>query len=92
MEGNVARFRNEFRDMYDEEFPWVEDRRSRRPEEKLWLDEEGFKGLVKEKGDLYSRKIKGLLGQGEELRLLEVNREVNRIRRRLKREYFDWVR
>ena len=34
VEGNVARFRNEFRDLYDEAFPWVEDKKSRRDEEK----------------------------------------------------------
>ena len=57
--------------------------------EKPWLDDSGFKELVEEKGRLYSRKIKGLLDEREELRLVEVNREVNRLRRRLKREYFD---
>ena len=59
VEANVARFRNEFRDLYDEAFPWVEDRRSRRDEEKPWLDHVEFKALVKEKGVLYSRKVKG---------------------------------
>ena len=57
--------------------------------EKPWLDEEGFKGLVREKGELFSRKVRGLLGQEEGQRLVEVSREVNRERRRLKREYFD---
>ena len=66
VEANVARFRNEFRDMYDEAFPWVEDKRSRRDEEKPWLDGVEFKELVKEKGELYSRKIKGLLDEGED--------------------------
>ena len=44
---------------------------------------------MREKGDLYSRKIKGSIGQEERERLVEVSREVNRVRRRLKREYFD---
>ena len=89
VEGNVARFRNSFRDLYDESFPWVESRRSRRDEEKPWLDDGEFKELVKEKGRLYSRKIKGTAGEGECERLVEVSREVNKMRRRLKREYFD---
>ena len=89
VEGNVARFRNSFRDMYDEAFPWVQDRRSKRDEEKPWLDDAEFKELVRVKGGLYSRKVKGVLGEGESERLVEVSREVNRMRRRLKREYFD---
>ena len=60
VEGNVARFRNEFRDMYDEAFPWVERKRSRRDEEKPWLDDVEFRGLVQEKGELYSRKVGAL--------------------------------
>ena len=55
VEGNVARFRNAFRDLYDESFPWAEDRRIKRDEEKPWLDDGEFKGLVREKGELYSR-------------------------------------
>ena len=89
VEGNVARFRNSFRDLYDESFPWVEDKRSRRDEEKPWLDDVEFKELVKEKGVLYSRKIKGNAGEEECRRLVEVSREVNKMRRKLKREYFD---
>ena len=65
VEGNVARFRNSFRDLYNESFPWVEDKRSRRDEEKPWLDDVEFKGLVKEKGVLYSKKIKGNAGEEE---------------------------
>ena len=53
------------------------------------MDDAEFKELVREKGDLYSRKIRGgldgILGQ----RLVEVNREVDRMRRSLKRAYFD---
>ena len=88
MEANVGRFRNSFRDLYDEAFPWVEDKKKRRDEEKPWLDDVEFKGLVAEKGELYSRKVRGTLREGEAQRLVEVNREVNRMRRRLKREYF----
>ena len=89
VEGNVARFRNEFRDLYDESFPWVEAKKKRRDVEKPWLDDAEFKELVKEKGRLYSRKVKGRLSEEERQRLVEVSREVNRTRRRLKREYFD---
>ena len=89
VEANVGRFRNEFRDMYDEAFPWVEEKRKRKDVEKPWLDNLEFKGLVEEKGRLYSRKLKGNLGEEGGLRLVEVTREVNRMRRRLKREYFD---
>ena len=88
-EANVATFRNTFRDMYEEEFPWVEDKRKRRDVEKPWLDDLEFKELVEEKGRLYSRKIKRGLGQEDSQRLVEVCREVNRMRKRLKREYFD---
>ena len=63
VEWNVARFWNEFRDLYDETFPWVEDKRRRRDEEKPWLDDVEFKELVREKEDLYSRKIRGNLEQ-----------------------------
>ena len=61
---NVARFRNSFRDLYDESFPWVTEKRSRRDEEKPWLDDGEFRELVAEKGRLYSRKIRGLLDEG----------------------------
>ena len=50
VEANVGRFRNEFRDMYDEMFPWVEDKRGKKDREKPWLDDGDFKGLVSEKG------------------------------------------
>ena len=89
VEGNVARFRNGFRDLYDAAFPWKEDKRRRKDREKPWLDDEGFKELVKEKGGLYSRKVRGLLGDQEQARLVEVTREVNRTRQRLKRAYFN---
>ena len=36
--------------------------------------------MVREKGELYSRKIRGLLGEEERQRLVEVTREVNRDR------------
>ena len=59
MEENVAVFWNLFRNLYDETFPWVEEKRKGRDVEKPWLDDGEFKGLVEEKGRLYSRKIKG---------------------------------
>ena len=86
VEENVAVFRNEFWDMYDEAFPWVKEERRRRDVEKPLLDNGELKELVEEKGKLYSRRIKGLLDERGELRLVEVNREVNRLRRRLNRE------
>ena len=85
----MARFRNEFRDLYDEAFPWAEDRRSKRDEEKPWLDDVELKALVKEKGVLYSRKVRGGLDEEGGHRLAEVSRKVNSMRRKLKRDYFD---
>ena len=57
--------------------------------EKPWLDDGEFRGLVREKGELYSRKLRGGLDEEGRQRLVEVVREVNRMRRRLKRAYFD---
>ena len=85
VEGNVARFRNEFRDLYDAAFPVARGKKSRRDVEKPWLDEPEFKELVREKEVLYSRKIRGQQQVGDGDRLAEVNREVNRTRRRLNR-------
>ena len=62
--------------------------KSRRNEENRWLDDVGFKDLVREKGELYSRKVKGLLDKEGEGRLVEVYREVN-AERSLKRDYLD---
>ena len=62
--------------------------KSRRNEENPWLDDVGFKDLVREKGELYSRKVKGLLDKEGEGRLVEVYREVN-AERSLKRDYLD---
>ena len=53
------------------------------------MDDVEFKELDKEKGVLYSKKIKGNAGEEECRRLVEVSREVNKMRRKLKREYFD---
>ena len=55
--------------------------------EKPWLDDPDFKQLV-EKGDLYSRKLRGQLTVERKVRLREVQHEVNGARRRLKRVYF----
>ena len=52
VEGNVARFRNGIRDLYDAAFPWVEDKRRRRDVEKPWLDDVEFRGLIEEKDEL----------------------------------------
>ena len=84
----MARFRNGFRDRYDVAFPWVEDKRSRKDVEKPWLDDAEFRELVKEKQDLYSRKIRGRLQEGEGLRLDQVTREVNKKRRAMRKAYF----
>ena len=61
VEANVAAFRNSFCDMYEGAFLWVEDKRKRRDMEKLWLDDLELKGLMEEKGQFYSRKLKVLL-------------------------------
>ena len=53
--------------------------------EKRWLNDVDFKELVREKGELYSRKIRRKLREG---RLAEVTKEVNRLRKELKRTYF----
>ena len=89
IETNVARFRNQFRDMYDAAFPWTKAKKRGRDIEKPWLDDPEFKLLVEEKGTLYSRSIKGALDDQGKARLTEVCREVNRARRKLKREYFE---
>ena len=88
VEGNVARFRNGFRDLYNSAFPWVERKKKRKDLEKPWLDDDDFKELVREKGMLYSRKVRGTLEVEGQERLAEVTREVNRMRQRLKRAYF----
>ena len=87
-EANVARFRNEFRDMYDKAFPWVKNKRKKRDEEKPWLDDPELKSLVAEKGSLFATKIKGRLDEQGKERLSEVCKLVNAARRRLKRAYF----
>ena len=88
IETNVARFRNEFQDMYDTAFPWVETKKKKRDQEKPWLDDSEFKKLVKEKGDLYKKKLKNVLEEEELTRLKHVTKEVNRLRHKLKRDYF----
>ena len=56
---------------------------------KPWLDDPLFKEKLKEKHKLYSKKRKkGSLTQEEELKLTELWKEVNKIRRKLTREYF----
>jgi len=55
---NVARFRNEFRDVYNEVFPLTEDKRKPKDKEKPWLDDPQFKAMIREKGELFSRKVK----------------------------------
>ena len=88
VEGNVARFRNGFRDLYDAAFPWVDCKKKKKDIEKPWLDDDDFKELVCEKGNLYTRKVRGTLGLDDVDRLAEVTKEVNRMRQRLKRAYF----
>ena len=43
----------------------------------------------REKGELISRKRSGGLREGDSQRMIEVNREMNRIRRGLKKVYID---
>ena len=88
-EGNVANFRNGFRDLYDAAFPWVKEKRRRKDVEKPWLDDVEFKELAREKGELYSRKIKGRLDREGKARLKGLVSEVNSVRQRLKRAYFE---
>ena len=52
------------------------------------MDDPQFKERVREKGELYSRRVKGQEREGDRERLAEVTREVNRTRQRLKRAYF----
>ena len=85
IEYNVAKFRNEFRDMYCENFPLIENKKNKRDREKPWLDNPEFKDLVGEKGKLYKEKLRGHLdGEGLQ-RLAEVNKEVNNMRKLLKK-------
>ena len=85
---NVAKFRNQFRDMYNENFPQVESKKRARDREKPWLDNDEFKSLIEKKERLYKKKLKGLLTEVESRELQETNREVNRKRKNLKRQYF----
>jgi hypothetical protein len=49
---NAARFRNEFRDMYNVAFPVKEDKRKQKDRKKPWLDDPEFKVIVRKKGEL----------------------------------------
>ena len=80
----MARFRNEFRDLYDGAFPWVKKKKSEKDEQKPWLDDDEFKILLEEKGELYSKKVKGKLDPAGTERLAALCKEVNRARQRLK--------
>jgi hypothetical protein len=82
---NAARFRNEFRDMYNVAFPVREDRKKKKDRKKPWLDDPGFKVIVREKGVIYSIKVKGQEREGDRERLAEVTREENRARKRLRK-------
>jgi hypothetical protein len=88
VENNMAQFRNEFRDMYNVAFPVVEDKRKQKDRDKPWLDDPNFNVIVREKRELYSRKVKGQERVGDRERRAEVTKEVNRTRRRLRRTYF----
>ena len=88
IEENVARFRNEFRDLYDKSFPWRKNKRNKKDEEKPWLDNAEFKALIHEKRNLFFKKLKGDILDEDAERLKEVCKEVNRARQRLKRAYF----
>jgi hypothetical protein len=77
VEGNVARFRNEFRDIYNKVFPITEDNRRWKDREKPWLDNPRFKAMLREKGELFSRKVRRREQEGDREKLAEVTREVN---------------
>ena len=53
VEGNVARFRNEFRDLYDTVFPWVESKKNKKDLEKPWLDDDDFRAGARERGSVF---------------------------------------
>jgi hypothetical protein len=57
VEDNVAHFRNMFRDIYNEVFPLTEDEKKPKDREKPWLDDPQFKAMVREKGELFFRKV-----------------------------------
>jgi hypothetical protein len=59
VEDNVARFRNEFRDVYNEVFPLTEDKRKQKDKEKPWLDDPQFKVMVREKGSCSQGRSRG---------------------------------
>ena len=88
VEANVARFRNEFRDLYDRAFPWSRNKKNRKDEQKPWLDNQELKTLIAEKSKLYSLKVKGRLDDNGRERLAEVTKQVNSMRQKLKRTYF----
>jgi predicted RNA-binding protein with EMAP domain len=74
--------------MYNVAFPVVENKKKQKDRDKPWLDDPEFKVIVKEKGELYSRNVKGREQVGGRERLAEVTKEVNRTRQRLRRAYF----
>jgi hypothetical protein len=88
VEGNVARFQNELRDIYNEVFLVADDKRKQKDMEKPWLDDPHFKAIVSEKEELFSRKVKRREQVGDQERLAEVTREVNRTIQRLRKAYF----
>ena len=74
VEGNVAIFQNSFQDTYDVAFSLVGGKKSRRDERKPgWV----MRKLMRKKGELYSRKVKGLLDKEGQGRLVNVYRELN---------------
>jgi hypothetical protein len=50
VEGNAAQFRNKFRYIYNVAFPVREDKKKKKDSEKPWLDDPGFKVIVRGKG------------------------------------------
>ena len=87
---DAARFRNEFRDGYNECFPQKRVRLRGIDIRKPWLCDEDFLGKVKEKNRLYAAQFKhpGGLGEAEQARLALLTKEVNHLRRDLKRCFF----
>ena len=65
-----------------------EQKEKKRDIEKPWVDEPEFKSLVEEKAMLFKKKLKGLLDEAQLQRLEEINKEVNKLRKSLKRKYF----
>jgi hypothetical protein len=87
---DVERFRNEFRDGYNECFPQKKVKIRKIDIRKPWLDDDSLKGKVKERNQLYALNLKTTVGlrpnEANQLRFLTT--EVGHLRKSLKKEFF----